>query len=104
MTRKDELMKAFEGADKNIRTIVEPLVDEMMYLEGQLAELRTKPAIKYHPKDPTIQKITPAAKLYKENLAQYKDIVRILCSQLHKGGSEEDESPLRAYLKTLERR
>ena len=104
MSRKEELLKIFTELDKNVLIIVEPMIGELVFIEEQLVELRSKPFIKYHPKDPSIQKQTPAGKLYKDLLAQEKDIVRILCSQLHKTGSEEGDSPLRAYLKTLEYR
>lgn len=104
MSRRDEIIKVFEGLDANILTIVEPLIDEMVYLEEEMADLRTKPKIKYHPTDPSLQKVTPAGKLYKDDLAQYKDIVRILCSQLHKTGEGKSESPLREYLNRLETR
>lgn len=102
MTRKDELLRIFNELDKNVLTIVEPMIGELVFIEEQLADLRTKPFIKYHPNDPSIQKQTPAGKLYKDLLATEKDIVRILCSQLHKGGDGESDSPLRAYLKGLE--
>lgn len=104
MSRKDELLKIFGDLDKNVLTIVEPLITEMVNLEEEMAELRDKPKIRYRPDDPSRQRITPSAKLYKECLAQYKDIVRILCSQLHKNGSDEGDSPLRTYLKGLEYR
>ena len=100
--RTDELKKIFETLDEDVKTIVSPLFDEMDFIEGQLAELKKKPFIKFHPKDPTIQKQTAAGKLYKELLSQEKDIVRILCSQLHKTGNDNEESPLRKYLRTLE--
>lgn len=102
MNRKEELLKIFKELDGNVLTIVEPMIGELVFIEEQLAELRTKPFIKYHPQDPSTQKQTPAGRLYKDLLAQEKDIVRILCSQLHKTGSEDGESPLRAYLKGLE--
>lgn len=104
MTRKDDLLKIFEGMDKNVLTIVEPMVGELVFIEEQLVELRSKPFIKYHPNDESLQKQTPAGKLYKDLLAQQKDIVRILCSQLHKTGAEDSDSPLRTYLKSLEYR
>lgn len=104
MSRRDELLKIFKELDGNVLTIVTPMVDRLVFIEGQLVELETKPFIKYHPDDPNRQKATPAYRVYKDLLAQQKDIVRILCSQLHKGAGEEGESPLRAYLKGLERR
>lgn len=100
--RTEELKKIFETFDEDVKTIVAPLFDEMDFIETQLVELKKKPFIKFHPKDPTIQKQTAAGKLYKELLSQEKDIVRILCSQLHKTGNDNEESPLRKYLRTLE--
>jgi hypothetical protein len=98
--RSDELKKIFSEFDKNVQAVVAPLFSEMEFIEAQLVELKKKPFIKYHPKDPSVQKQTPAGKLYKELLAQEKDIVRILCSQLRKNDTDE-ESPLRKYLKRL---
>ena len=103
MNRKDELLAMFGDLDENVCTIVAPLIDDLVFIENQLVELKKLPFIKVHPIDGR-QKTTPAAKLYKEMLATQKDIVRILCSQLHKGGEGEGESPLRIYLKTLETR
>lgn len=92
MTRKEELLKLLN----NDITYV-PLVNEMVYLEDQLDELRELPKIKVHPSDPTKQKTTPAAKLYKEYLQQYTNIVRILMKAT--GADEtEEESPLRRWM------
>ena len=101
--RTQELEKIFKDLDENVQAIVRPLLTDMAFIEEQLAILRKYPFIKKHPKDPTIQKQTAAGKLYKELLAQEKDIVRILCAQLRKQDASE-ESPLRLYLKELEKR
>ena len=93
MSRKEELLKVIE----NDVTLI-PLVTEMVYLEKQLDELRELPKIKVHPTDPSKQKATPAAKLYKEYLQQYTNVVKIL---IRKTGVDEDdeESPLRKWMK-----
>lgn len=92
MTRKEELLKLLNNDITYI-----PLVNEMVYLEDQLDELRELPKIKVHPSDPTKQKTTPAAKLYKEYLQQYTNIVRILMKAT--GADEtEEESPLRRWM------
>ena len=92
MSRKEELLKLLN----NDITYV-PLVTEMVYLEDQLDELRELPKIKVHPEDKTKQKTTPAAKLYKEYLQQYTNIVRILMKAT--GADEnEEESPLRKWI------
>lgn len=102
MDRKTELLQIFNGADKKVLTIVEPMIEDLVFVESQLEELRSKPFIRYHPKDPSQQKPTVAYKVYRDLLAQEKDMVRILCSQLHKGPTDEKQSPLRAYLERLE--
>ena len=92
MTRKEELLKLLN----NDATYV-PLINEMVYLEEQLDELRELPKIKVHPEDKTKQKTTPAAKLYKEFLQQYTNIVRILMKVTGVDEAEED-SPLRKWI------
>lgn len=103
MSRREELLQIFAGSDENVCKIVGPMIDELVFIEDQLVELKKQPFIRYHPKDPSIQKATPAGKLYKELLASHKDMIRILCSQLHKTGEVDGDSPLRQYLKSLER-
>lgn len=92
MTRKEELLKA---VDNDIT--LTPLVEEMVYLESELDKLRALPKIRVHPKDPSKQKATPAAKLYKEFLQQYTNVVKIL---IRATGADESEevSPLRAWM------
>lgn len=92
MSRKEELLKL---VNNDIAYI--PLITEMVYLEDQLDELRDLPKIKIHPTDKSKQKTTPAAKLYKEYLQQYTNIVRILMKAT--GADEtEEESPLRKWI------
>lgn len=92
MTRKEELLEAVHG-----NTLLIPLVSDMVYLEEQLEYLQTLPKIRIHPDDPSKQKATPAAKLYKELLQQYTNIVKVM---LRATGSEdiEEDSPLRKWM------
>lgn len=92
MDRKEELLNLI-GND----TTLKPLVDEMVYLEEQLDYFRSLPKIKVHPNDPSKQKPTPAAKLYKEYLQQYTNVVKILLKATGTDESEE-ESPLRKWM------
>ena len=73
-----------------------PLISDAVNLEEELDYLRSLPKIKVHPEDPTKQKATPAAKLYKECLQQYTNIIRIL---MRATGTDMDdeESPLRKW-------
>ena len=93
MSRKDELLDEIDHD-----ATLEPLIDEMLYLEEELDYLRTLPKIKVHPKDKTKQKPTPAARMYREALAGYTTIIRLLLRA--KGIDENDEtSPLREWAK-----
>lgn len=92
MDRKSELLKLVNDLPGLV-----PLVEEAVYLEGQLDYLRKLPKIKVHPEDASKQKVTPAAKLYKELLQQYTNIIRILIRAT--GADEaEEESPLRRWI------
>lgn len=102
MTRKEELIKCFSKSGKEKKSIAVKLIDEMIFLEKQLSDLRKLPMIKIHPQHPELIKPTPASKLYKEFLQQYNNTVKNLCSMLKQDESSE-ESPLRIYLEKLNR-
>lgn len=96
MSRKSELLKVFEQVEDSKEVII-PLIDDVVFLEEQLQELRKLPFLRVNPKDPSMQKATPAAKQYKELLQQYNNCIKILTGVLRKDVAEED-SPLRAFL------
>lgn len=93
MDRKKELLKTIE-----YDPALMPLIDEVVFLEGRLEELKKLPFIKVHPKDSTKQKATIAQKQYKELLQQYVNIIRVL---IRATGTDEndEESPLRKWVK-----
>lgn len=93
MNRKEELLNLI-----NHEPVLIPLIDDMLECEEQLDYLRSLPKIKVHPDDPSKQKATPAAKLYKEYLQQYTNILKIL---LRATGADEndEESPLRKWVR-----
>lgn len=99
MTRKEELTKIFENVE-DTKGIIMPLIDDVVFLEEQLRELRKLPFIKVHPDYPDIQKPTAASKQYRELLQQYNQCLKILTGVIRKDNAEE-ESPLRSYLNSL---
>ena len=99
--RVDELMALF--SDEAVRTVVRPLVEELADVEDRIAEIKREPFIRFHPQDRSIQRATPAGRLYKDLLAKQTDIARLLLRQLGKSGDDDEDSPLRAYLRTLDR-
>lgn len=96
MNRKEELLKTFEQIE-DTKGIILPMIDDVVFLEEQLQELRKLPFMKVNPKNPAQQKPTAAAKQYKELLQQYNNCIKILTGILRKDAPEE-ESPLRAFL------
>lgn len=96
MTRKEELLKYM--GDKVDREFIEYLVDEVVFLEQQLAELKKLPFIKVHPQNPELQKATPASRMYVSLMAQYNANIRTL-AHLSGATEVEEESPLRAWAK-----
>ena len=82
----------------------EQLIDEIIFLEEQMRELKKLPFINVHPKNPALQKSTPAAKQYKEFLQQYNNSLRLLfrlSGDLGAGDPGEEESPLRKWINEI---
>lgn len=100
LTRKEALLNICNGLDENGKAATVKLIDELLFLEGQLTELKKMPFMSINPRNPAQQRQTAAAKQYKELLQQYTNCVKILLKIT--GGSEaEEESPLRTFLRHM---
>lgn len=99
MNRREELLKCFDSVNDK-KTVIINLIDEAVFLESKLIELKKLPFLIHHPRKPEIVKPSPVAKMYKDYLQQYNHTIKNLCSFLRKDESKE-ESPLRLYLKEL---
>lgn len=97
MSRKKELMNFF---DEEKAVFAEKLVDELIFIENQLEEIKKYPMIKVHPKYPDISKPTQSSKLYKDLVQQSSNVVKTLYSLLRKNEVEE-KSALEVYLESL---
>lgn len=100
MDRREELTKIIKkaGADNDIKAC--QLIDEIVFLEEQLREVKRLPFINVNPKNPMQQKATPASRQYKELLQQYNNSLRLLFRLSGDlGGDTEEESPLRKWLR-----
>lgn len=96
LERKEELMKLVQDTN---RLTIAPLIDKMLYLENQLESLEKLPMIKVNPDNPMQQKATPAAKLYKEFLQQYVNVIKVVARAI--GVENEQEiSPLREWVES----
>lgn len=102
MGRKEDLEKIVfkDGSNNNIKA--SRLIEEIIYLEEQMAYYRSLPQIKVDKDHPEKQKATPAAKLYKECLQQYNNCLRLLLRITGDIGEAEEESPLRKWAKRRE--
>lgn len=102
MERIEKLKKIFEGVDDDTREIVTPLIDDVIFIEERLSELRKLPMIRVHPKNPARQEVTPAGKQYKEYMQSYLNAIKVLQVALNRAGAT-DESPLVKALAAFER-
>ena len=98
--RKKELERLCKELDDQSKTVVSPLIDDVVFIEKHLTELKRYPFIEVNPKNPMQQRPTAAAKQYKELLQQYNNCIKILLGVLGKVEATE-ESPLRQYLNAL---
>ena len=94
MSRKNELLQIIGD-----NTLLIPVVDEVIYLEQQLKELREKGFVKRNPRN--LEQTKPD----KDALRQYKDFSQIydnklrLIARVTDAGEGEEESPLRKWAK-----
>lgn len=92
MNRREELDEIFRYVDEDEKKLVNHLIDEVVFLEDQMERLKELPFIRIHPKNPAMQKVTPAAKQYKEQSQSYMNAMRILLYILRKvESSAQDE-------------
>lgn len=100
MSRREELINLIP---EDSRELVTEIVDEIVFLEGKMTELKKLPFIQVHPDDPTLQRNTPASKMYKEFLQQYINCIKVLEGIIYRDkrleGDELEESPLRSWFR-----
>lgn len=98
MARREELVSIVPDESLDL---VSKVIDDLVFLEYQLEELKKLPFIEVNPKNPVKQRATPAAKQYKEFLQQYINCVKVIESIIYRDkrleGDEAEESPLRKW-------
>ena len=98
--RKAELEAALKDIDESKATVLQPTIDEVVFLEGQLEALKKMPFLKVHPTNPELQKQTEAARQYIKLHASYLQGIKIICTALSKTALEDEDSPINQWLKT----
>ena len=99
MTRKEQLQNIIFKAGTDNEAKTSQLIDEIIFIEENLAKLKKLPFIVVSSKNLGIQKATPASKQYKELLQQYNNCLRLLFRVTGEMDGSEEESPLRKWLK-----
>jgi hypothetical protein len=100
MSRRDELIKV---VPEDSLELVSSVIDDVVFLEEQLTELKKLPFIQVNPKNTMQQRSTPAAKQYKEFLQQYINCIKMIEYVIYKDkrleGDDTEESPLRKWFR-----
>ncbi len=97
MDRKKELLSMLkDGTQEEMKA--RQLIDEIVFLEEHMTELKKYPFIAVNPKNPAQQKPTAASKQYKEFLQQYNNSLRLLLRITGDLDETEEESPLRQWV------
>ena len=92
LERRNELEEIFKNIGENEKKLINPLIDEVVFLEMQMDYLKKLPFLRVHPTDSSKQLTTKAAKQYKEFSQSYMNAIRILCGLLNKqDNSAENE-------------
>lgn len=98
MDRYDELVTIIP---EDSMELVKSIIDDIVFLEYQLEELKKLPFIEVNSRNPMKQRSTPASKLYKEFLQQYINCIKMIEYVIYKErsleGEDVEESPLRKW-------
>ena len=100
MARRDELLAIVPD---DAMELVTSVIDDVIFLEERLEELKQLPFIEVNPKNTMKQRSTPAAKQYKEFLQQYINCIKMIEGIIYRDkrleGDEVEDSPLRMWFK-----
>ena len=91
--RREQLDDIFKDVEE--KTLIDPLLDEVAFLEVRMNELKKHPFISVNPRNESQMKTTPAAKLYKECSQSYMNAIRILVNVLRKAEFQAQEELLK---------
>lgn len=95
--RKTKFNEILKNLDEEKRLILSNLVEQFLFIEKQLNDLMTKPFIRFHPDDPSLQKPTAAAKQYKELSQIYTNQAKIILA-VCKNIDTDDDDPVKEFV------
>ena len=98
--RKDELLSIINKSGSQNDIKAKRLVEEVIFLEEQMEQLKAMPFIEINPKNPVQQRPTKASAMYIKLLQQYNNSLRLLFRLSGDIGESDEESPLRKWVKS----
>lgn len=96
MDRKEELIKIVCQQGNENKVTLLPLINQIIFMENKLDELKQLPFYKFNPDNPQQQKMLPAFKIYKEMLQQYTNCIKVI-GRASGQDMDNEESPLRKW-------
>lgn len=104
MSVSQEIREAIAGKEGINYSLANGLLDRLEAIEENIEIVERAPHFKAHPQNENLKKLTVEGRLYREYSASYRDTViklyKVLCADLE----EEGDSPLRAFLKELQKK
>lgn len=89
--RLERLKEIVSKVDADKATVIEPLLTDILFMEGRLESLRGLPHLQVSKKDPSLQRITAAGKQYKETMQAYLNAVKVVQMTLSRFTVEEQD-------------
>lgn len=93
--KKNKYLHILRNVDGSELQLVDGIIDEVVFCEIEMEQLRNIPFVVTKPGDPSRQKSTPAARLYKQYQAAYSNNIRILLNVLRKVDTDAGDDLLR---------
>lgn len=98
MRNAEKLRELLGNCDEGQRELVDRLIDEIIFMENRLDEVKKLPFLKVHPKNPMIQHQTEAFRTYKALMQQYNNSIKTLAVVFNRAAGSE-EHPFAAWLR-----
>ena len=88
MGRYEQLQEIFSSIDDDKKSVIEPLLSDVVFMEERLTELKALPHIRVDKKNPRRQEVTPAFKQWKDMQQQYLNALKVLMTALYRVESD----------------
>ena len=101
MDRAEELRSLLDLVEDEQKIVIRQLIEELIFIEKQMNEIREIPFIRSNPNNPSQQKRTEAAKQYKELSQSYMNGIRILSGVLRRESEGVETDPVQEFLDSM---